>query len=227
MGLPCPAAPHAAISDRRKGLASSLRIPDCEEIATPDPPWPEPRGASATDACRVIVRILTARVPRQNVGPFNDLLRAQLTELREQPGIVYAKLARRLNENEGEEVVLVEEWRTPADLFAWTRGRLTKPRLLPGTEDLVEGVTITHYEALDLSPDDLALRVLGRPAGPVPGDRPESDREQGRAEATGIDVEPQPDPVRHAPEPAARPRLVPGHVLEGPVVHVGGREQRP
>ena len=126
---------------------------------------------SAIDACRVIVRILTARVPRQNVGPFNDLLRAQLTELREQPGLVYAKLARRLNENEGEEVVLVEEWRTPADLFAWTRGRLTKPRLLPGTEDLVEGVTITHYEALDLSPDDLALRVLGRPAVQVPGPR--------------------------------------------------------
>ena len=106
----------------------------------------------------MIVRILTAHVPRQNVGPFNDLLRAQLTELREQPGLVYAKLARRLEENEGEEVVLVEEWRTPPDLFAWTRGRLTKPRLLPGTEDLIEDLMITHYEALDVSPDDLRGR---------------------------------------------------------------------
>jgi heme-degrading monooxygenase HmoA len=174
----------------------------------------------------VIVRILTARVPRQNVGPFNDLLRAQLTELREQPGLVYVKLARRLNENEGEEVVLVEEWRTPADLFAWTRGRLTKPRLLPGTEDLLEGVTVAHYEALDLSPDDLAQRVLGRPAGPVAGPGPESDGEQGRTEPVTVDVEPKAYPVGHGPEAAARPRVVPGHVLEGPVVHVGGREER-
>jgi heme-degrading monooxygenase HmoA len=181
---------------------------------------------SADDACPVIVRILTARVPRQNVGPFNDLLRAQLTELRVQPGLVYVKLARRLNENEGEEVVLVEEWRTPADLFAWTRGRLTKPRLLPGTEDLLEGVTVSHYEALDLSPDDLALRVLGRPADRVPAESSGSDAEQGRTEPIGVDVEPQAEPVRHVPDAAARPRLVPGHVLEGPVVHVGGREEQ-
>jgi heme-degrading monooxygenase HmoA len=111
----------------------------------------------------MIVRLLTAHVPRQNVGPFNDLLRAQLRELRVQPGLVYVKLARRLNDSEGEEVVLVEEWRTPADLFAWTRGRLTKPRLLPGTEDLLEDLTITHYEALDLSADDLRKRVFGDP----------------------------------------------------------------
>ena len=110
---------------------------------------------------RVIVRILTARVPRENVGPFNDLLRAQLGELRLQPGLVYAKLARRLNEDHGEEVVLVEEWRTPSDLFEWTHGRLTKPRLLPGTEDLIHDLTISHYEALDLAPDDLLGRVLG------------------------------------------------------------------
>ena len=173
----------------------------------------------------VIVRILTARVPRQNVGPFNDLLRAQLAELREQPGLVYAKLARRLDENEGEEVVLVEEWRTPPDLFAWTRGRLTKPRLLPGTEDLVQNVTVAHYEALDLSPDDLAMRVLGRPAVQAPHVGG-SDGEQGRTEPIGVDVETEPVPIRHGPEATARPRPVSGHVLEGPVVHVGGREQR-
>ena len=89
----------------------------------------------------VIVRILTAKVPAENIGLFNDLLRAQLKELQEQPGLVYAKLARRLNENQSEEVVLVEEWRTPSDLFEWTRGRLTKPRLLPGTEDLIANLS--------------------------------------------------------------------------------------
>jgi len=109
----------------------------------------------------MIVRIVTARVNGENVGLFNELLRAQLAELREQRGLIYVKLARRLDKDDGEEVVLVEEWRTTADLFEWTRGRLTQPRLLPGTEDLVEDLVIAHYEALDLSPDDLSARVLG------------------------------------------------------------------
>ena len=109
----------------------------------------------------MILRILTARVPDKNIGMFNDLLRAQLAELREQPGLVYVKLARRLEPDGSEEVVLIEEWRTSPDLFAWTRGRLNVPRLLPGTEDLVTDLIITHYEALDVTPEDLSRRVLG------------------------------------------------------------------
>ena len=175
----------------------------------------------------MIVRILTARVPRQNVGPFNDLLRAQLNELREQPGLVYAKLARRLDESEGEEVVLVEEWRTPPDLFAWTRGRLTKPRLLPGTEDLVEDLIISHYEAIDLSADDLAVRVLGKVAGQASRPDLASDGEQRRPDAFDVDVETQARPDRHGPEAAIRPRLVASHMFDRPIVHEGRREQRP
>jgi heme-degrading monooxygenase HmoA len=109
----------------------------------------------------VILRVLTARVPNQNIGEFNELLRAQLSELREQPGLVYAKLARRLDEDQTEEVILVEEWRTTADLFAWTGVRLNRPRLLRGTEELVDRLVITHYEALDVSPEDLQQRLLG------------------------------------------------------------------
>jgi len=109
----------------------------------------------------VILRVLTARVPNANIGEFNELLRAQLSELRVQPGLVYVKLARRLDEDQTEEVVLVEEWRTTADLFAWTGGRLNRPRLLRGTEELVDNLIITHYEALDVSPEDLQQRVLG------------------------------------------------------------------
>ena len=108
----------------------------------------------------MILRVLTARVPSPNIGQFNELLRAQLTELRTQPGLAYVKLARRLHEDASEEVVLIEEWITPADLFAWTRGRLTTPRLLPGTEDLVQDLIITHYEALDVSPEELSSRLL-------------------------------------------------------------------
>ena len=99
-----------------------------------------------------------------------SLLRAQLAELRVQPGLAYVKLARRLHEDTSEEVVLVEEWLTPADLFEWTRGRLTKPRLLPGTEDLIENLIITHYEALDVSPEDLSARLLGDPAARTPAE---------------------------------------------------------
>jgi heme-degrading monooxygenase HmoA len=116
----------------------------------------------------VILRLLTARVPGVNIGTFNELLRAQLTELKTQPGLLYVKLARRLEDDGSEEVVLIEEWRTSADLFEWTRGRLAQPRLLPGTEALVDDLIITHYEALDVTPEDLSRRLLG---GPVIAER--------------------------------------------------------
>ena len=106
------------------------------------------------------MRVLTARVSGPSVGEFNQKLRAQLDELRTQKGLVYAKLARRLTDDGGEEVVLFEEWRTPADLWEWTGGRLNRPRLLPGTEELIDDLTITHYEALDLTPADVELRVI-------------------------------------------------------------------
>jgi quinol monooxygenase YgiN len=127
----------------------------------------------------MILRVLTARVSGANTGAFNELLRAQLVELRQQPGLLYVKLARRLEDDGSEEVVLVEEWRTPADLFGWTRGRLTQPRLLPGTEALVDELVITHYEALDISPSDLSARLLGgAPASAAERERkPEPDPE--------------------------------------------------
>jgi hypothetical protein len=103
---------------------------------------------------RVIVRVLTARVSEQNAGQFNDLLRKQLDELRAMQGLVYAKLARRLSAGGAEEVILFEEWQTPDDLWAWTGGHLNVPRLLPGTEQLIDRLTITHYEALDMDVDD-------------------------------------------------------------------------
>jgi hypothetical protein len=107
----------------------------------------------------VIVRVLTARVLPRHAAQFNELLRGQLEELRVQPGLVYAKLARRFDDNGEQEVVLFEEWRTPSDLWTWTRGRLGKPRLLPGTEALIDNLMITHYEALDVNPEDLDLTV--------------------------------------------------------------------
>ncbi len=121
----------------------------------------------------VIVRVLTAHIPAPNVGRFNHLLRAQLDELRLQPGLVYAKLARRLDDQGAEEVVLFEEWRTPSDLWTWTGGRLNRPRLLPGTEELIGSLKIEHYEALDIDLEAFGLiestRGTPRPAEP-PGD---------------------------------------------------------
>jgi heme-degrading monooxygenase HmoA len=111
----------------------------------------------------VIVRVLQARVSSRNIGPFNELIRGELAELHQQPGLVYAKLARRLEENGGEEVVLFEEWRTPADVWEWTGGRLNRPRFLPGTEELIDELTISHYEALDVDPSALDLEVIMGP----------------------------------------------------------------
>jgi hypothetical protein len=110
----------------------------------------------------MIVRVLTARVPGRNVGEFNHLLRGKLDVLQQQPGLVYAKLARRLNEVGDEEVVLFEEWATPAHLWEWTGGHLTEPRLLPGTDSLIEELAITHYEALDMPVDGAHLPVASQ-----------------------------------------------------------------
>ena len=126
----------------------------------------------------MIVRVLTARVLPKHAPRFNDLLRGQLAELREQPGLVYVKLARRFDDTGEQEVVLFEEWRTPSDLWQWTRGRLGQPRLLPGTEELIDNLTITHYEALDLDPEELEQVVLygGRAQEPTGG--PEAPGEE-------------------------------------------------
>jgi Antibiotic biosynthesis monooxygenase len=99
----------------------------------------------------MIVRVLTARVPSAHVAKFNQVLRSKLDVLHVQPGLVYAKLARRLNEAGDEEVVLFEEWATPADLWSWTGGHYTEPKLLPEMNTLIEELTITHYEALDMA----------------------------------------------------------------------------
>jgi quinol monooxygenase YgiN len=84
-------------------------------------------------------------------GQMHKLMRQQLPILREQDGLVYVKLARRLL-GPDEEVVLFEEWRDSAAMYAWTGPDLTKARLLPGAEPLIDDLVITHYEALDIDP---------------------------------------------------------------------------
>ena len=131
----------------------------------------------------MIVRVLTARVKPGRASHFNALIRQQQDFLRQQPGLIYIKLARRLELDGSEEVVLFEEWRDPPSLYAWAGTDIQQPRLPPGWEDEVFGVTVTHYEALDLDPigervragdpaaGDLDLGELdaGGPLGEVPG----------------------------------------------------------
>ena len=164
----------------------------------------------------MILRVLTARVPSENIGEFNELLRAQLHELRQQPGLVYAKLARRLDEDQTEEVILVEEWRTTADLFAWTGGRLNTPRLLRGTEELVDRLIITHYEALDVSPEDLQQRVLGSDAGAVSRWEAAPETDDDGTDASAGEGSPEPDRTLSAERMAATDELgPPSAVLRG------------
>jgi heme-degrading monooxygenase HmoA len=100
----------------------------------------------------VIVRIVTAKVKAERAGAFNELMRQHLPTLRQSKGLVYAKLARRMHDD-AEEVVLYEEWRDTASLYEWTGPELTRPRLVPGAEELATSVTIVHYEALDKVPE--------------------------------------------------------------------------
>jgi quinol monooxygenase YgiN len=123
-----------------------------------------PRGASTT----MIVRVLTATIAPDNVGEANAVMRPFLSELRGQPGLEYAKLARRLGDDDSEEMVLIEEWRTPAHLLAWTGGRLQNAHLPERAPHLFENLVIAHYESLDRLPEEFGLDVLDG-SGPAAG----------------------------------------------------------
>lgn len=110
----------------------------------------------------MIVRVLTARVRSERAAAFHGKLRQQLPILREQPGLVYVKLARQVGPTD-ESVLLFEEWRDSASLYRWAGPVITKPRLLPGTEDLVDHVEVTHYEALDVDLDEDGLATESIP----------------------------------------------------------------
>jgi hypothetical protein len=82
------------------------------------------------------------------VNAFNAIFRRQVTLLREQPGLVYVKLARRLLPDGGQEAVLFEEWQDASSLYAWVGPNLGEPRLVPGARELIEEIVVAHYEAL-------------------------------------------------------------------------------
>ena len=105
----------------------------------------------------MIIRVLTVQIEAPNVAEANGLMRQLLSDLRAQPGLAYAKLARRLKENDDEEMVLIEEWLTPADLFEWTGGRLQEARLPENARPLFRDLRITHYESLDRLPENLDI----------------------------------------------------------------------
>ena len=114
----------------------------------------------------MIVRVLTARVAQHNAGRFEELLRRQLPKMREHDGLIYLKLARQAN-GAFEEVLLFEEWRDATALYGWAGEELERPRLLPGAEELAEDVRVTHYEALDVDPDQVTAVPMS--AGPSEG----------------------------------------------------------
>jgi antibiotic biosynthesis monooxygenase (ABM) superfamily enzyme len=110
----------------------------------------------------VIVRVLRARVHAARVSAFNAVFRRQAALLREQPGLIYVKLARRLLPDGGEEVVLFEEWQDASSLYAWVGPNLGEPRLVPGARELMQELVVAHYEAL--SDDDKESFAI--PPGP-------------------------------------------------------------
>lgn len=100
----------------------------------------------------MIVRLVTATVKAERAGTFNALMRAQLPALRRSPGLVYVKLARRI-QGDSEEVLLYEEWHDTASLYDWVGGEITRARLEPGAAELATSLSIVHYEALDIDPE--------------------------------------------------------------------------
>ena len=110
----------------------------------------------------MIVRVLQARVSATRVSAFNAVFRRQLSLLRQQPGIVYVKLARRLQPDGGQEAVLFEEWQDAASLYAWVGPNLLEPRLVPGARELIDEIVVAHYEAL-ADDDDESFAIPPQP----------------------------------------------------------------
>jgi len=108
----------------------------------------------------MLIRVLTFDIAEPKAGEAHVHMRSLLDELRAQPGMAYAKLARRLLDGH-EEMVLIEEWLSPADLFEWTHGHLEDPRLPDRVPELFENLVITHYESLDHMPDELDVDAEG------------------------------------------------------------------
>jgi hypothetical protein len=128
----------------------------------------------------VIVRVLRVKVRPGRVGAFNALFRGQVSLLREQPGLEYVKLARRLQPDGGQEAVLFEEWRDAASLYDWVGPNLSEPRLVPGVREIVDAIHVAHYEALGEDVDAAALD------GPSAGSTGRStDEAKPAQEATG------------------------------------------
>jgi hypothetical protein len=123
----------------------------------------------------VIVRVLRANVRAGRVGAFNALFRRQVALLREQPGLVYVRLARRLHADGSEEAVLFEEWQDAASVYGWAGPTLSEPRLLPGVRELVDEIHVAHYEVLS---DD--GETLGRAAAAPSDDGGASDSPRDR-----------------------------------------------
>lgn len=121
----------------------------------------------------MIIRVLRARVRPGKVGAFNALFRQQVPLLKQQPGLAYVKLARRLQPDGSEDVVLFEEWQDAVSLYAWVGPDLMEPRLVPGARELIDDIIVAHYEALDRNTDDTATVDTTAPGDPfATPDRP-------------------------------------------------------
>jgi len=106
----------------------------------------------------VIVRVFTGRVVARREGDFNANVRARLDQIRQQPGNVYVKFARKI-EGDREVVMLITEWRTAADLYAWTAGEVDTPHMVD--LEMLEDWEVEHWEALDMTPLEEQLPPSG------------------------------------------------------------------
>ena len=99
----------------------------------------------------MIVRVFTGRVAARREGDFNARVRGRLDLIRGQPGNVYVTFARKI-EGGRERVMLITQWKTAADLYAWTGGDVGRPRSVD--LDLLDEWRVDHWEALDPGPLD-------------------------------------------------------------------------
>lgn len=97
----------------------------------------------------MFVRVLRAVVSPRAMEPAAARLTPVLDELRSDPGLVNAFLARRPLSDGRDELLLVEHWTSPAARLAWVEqgpSRRSHPPLPSGIE-----TTAVAYEVLDVA----------------------------------------------------------------------------
>jgi heme-degrading monooxygenase HmoA len=123
----------------------------------------------------LIVRVLTGRVPPEQVAPFHAQARVVIRDLRKHDGLLHTEVARQVHSDGGEEIILVSVWSDFGAIYSWLGvvDLLDTPMTNGGEPSLFERFDVQHYEVLDMddaegaSPEETRRTAVATPLHPA------------------------------------------------------------